>query len=555
LPFQSEIIPFLFFILTLANGTMMRPLTLFFCCLILLACEKDKLPDPPPPNIIWLVAEDQSPEFFPMYGNTVVKLPYLNGLAQDGMVFNNAYSPVPVCAPARSALITGLYPTTLGTHNMRTYNAYQEENQPSIGIPSYSPPAPEGVKMFTEYLRQAGYYTTNNAKEDYNFKKNSAAWDESSPQAHWKNRNPNQPFFAVFNFGISHESQIWNQGEKPLLVDPLLLTVPPVFPDTPEIRKDLAVNYSNLIRLDQQIGKIIEQLKAEGLYKNSVLFFYGDHGGPFPRYKRALYETGIKVPLIIKFPNQKNASTRNEDFISFIDFAPTVLSLAGIKPPTVMQGKAQFGPFKSEKKSEYIFASSDRFDEQVDRVRAVRYGKFKYIRNFNPEISNALPVLYREQMPMMQQLNRMWEAGVLEPEVSAWFETPKPREELYILENDPYELNNLAEEISLQDTLEFLRNRLEQWIVETKDLGQFPEKELLLHWFPDKKPKQLTPIEYKIEKGKIYLSHSDSSASIVWKTTQDSVWSLYSKPLEHSNSLQAKAERIGYTESAVISLH
>ena len=282
MPFQSEIIPFLFFILTLANGTMMRPLTLFFCCLILLACEKDKLPDPPPPNIIWLVAEDQSPEFFPMYGNTVVKLPYLNGLAQDGMVFNNAYSPVPVCAPARSALITGLYPTTLGTHNMRTYNAYQEENQPSIGIPSYSPPAPEGVKMFTEYLRQAGYYTTNNAKEDYNFKKNSAAWDESSPQAHWKNRNPNQPFFAVFNFGISHESQIWNQGEKPLLVDPLLLTVPPVFPDTPEIRKDLAVNYSNLIRLDQQIGKIIEQLKAEGLYKNSVLFFYGDHGGPLP---------------------------------------------------------------------------------------------------------------------------------------------------------------------------------------------------------------------------------------------------------------------------------
>ena len=555
MPFQSEIIPFLFFILTLANGTMMRPLTLFFCCLILLACEKEKLPHTPPPNIIWLVAEDQSPEFFPMYGNTVVKLPYLNGLAQDGMVFENAYSPVPVCAPARSALITGLYPTTLGTHNMRTYNAYKEENQPSIGIPSYSPPAPEGVKMFTEYLREAGYYTTNNAKEDYNFKKNSAAWDESSPQAHWKNRNPNQPFFAVFNFGISHESQIWNQGEKPLLVDPLLLTVPPVFPDTPEIRKDLAVNYSNLIRLDQQIGKIIEQLKAEGLYKNSVLFFYGDHGGPFPRYKRALYETGIKVPLIIKFSDQKNASTRNEDFISFIDFAPTVLSLAGIKPPTVMQGKAQFGPFQSEKKSEYIFASSDRFDEQVDRVRAVRYGKFKYIRNFNPEISNALPVLYREQMPIMQQLNRMWEAGVLEPEVSAWFETPKPWEELYNLENDPYELNNLAEEISLQDTLEFLRNRLEQWIVETKDLGQFPEKELLLHWFPDKKPKQLTPLEYKIEKGKIYLSHSDSSASIVWKTTQDSVWSLYSKPLERSNSLQAKAERIGFTESAVISLH
>ena len=201
----------------------------------------------------------------------------------------------------------------------------------SIGIPSYSPPVPQGVKMFPEYLRAKGYYTTNNAKEDYNFKKTDGVWDESSSKAHWKNRSENQAFFAVFTLSKFHESQIWRRGQDSLLVDPKTVPVPPIFPDTEEVRKDIAVNYSNLIRLDRQIGKVIEQLKSEGLYENSIIFFYGDHGGPFPRYKRAVYETGIKVPLIIKFPMLENAGTRNPNFGRFIDYAPTVLSLAGIE--------------------------------------------------------------------------------------------------------------------------------------------------------------------------------------------------------------------------------
>ena len=184
-----------------------------------------------------------------MYGDLTTKLPYLSSLAKDGVVYTNAYSPVPVCAPARSALISGLYPTSLGTHNMRTYNAYNKKNQPSMGIPSYSPVVQAGVKMFPRYLRGKGYYTTNNQKEDYNFKKTDGVWDESSSKAHWENRKPNQPFFAVFNFGITHESQIWRQGDKSLLVNPKTLTVPPIFPNTPEVRKDLAVNYSNFCLL------------------------------------------------------------------------------------------------------------------------------------------------------------------------------------------------------------------------------------------------------------------------------------------------------------------
>ena len=521
--------------------------------LVLFACSQEEKSNPLP-NIIWLVAEDQSPEFFPMYGNPTTALPYLTSLANDGVVFDNAYSPVPVCAPARSALISGLYPSSLGTHNMRTYNAYRKENQPSIGIPSYSPPVPQGVKMFPEYLRAKGYYTTNNAKEDYNFKKTDGVWDESSSKAHWKNRSENQAFFAVFNFGVTHESQIWRRGQDSLLVDPKTVPVPPIFPDTEEVRKDIAVNYSNLIRLDRQIGKVMEQLKSEGLYENSIIFFYGDHGGPFPRYKRAVYETGIKVPLIIKFPMLENAGTRNPDFISFIDYAPTVLSLAGIEPPAVMQGKAQFGVHQADKKSEFIFASSDRFDEQVDRLRAVRHGKFKYIRNFNPEISNAIPVAYREQMTMMQLLNRLWEAGELDEHPAAWFKTPKPKEELYDLEQDPYELNNLADQTALQDTLIFLRNRLNEWIVETGDLGEYPEKELLEKWLTEGKPKTLAALNSVVKDNKIELSHPEPGVSIVWKQAQDSVWSVYTTPLSESKSIRAKAVRIGYADSPILTI-
>ncbi|MDG1762264.1 MAG: sulfatase [Flavobacteriaceae bacterium] len=524
------------------------------CIFLLISCTEEKT-KVVTPNIIWLVAEDQSPEFLPMYGDSTTELPYLSSLAKDGVVFTNAYSPVPVCAPARSALISGMYPSTLGTHNMRTYNAYKKENEPSIGIPSYSPPVPEGVKMFPQYLRAKGYYTTNNAKEDYNFKKTDGVWDESSPRAHWQNRNTNQPFFAVFNFGITHESQIWGQGDQPLLVDPKTVPVPPLFPDSPEVRKDLAVNYSNLIRLDKQIGKVIEQLKTDGLYEKSIIFFYGDHGGPFPRYKRALYETGIKVPLIVKFANQEKAGTANTDFVSFIDYAPTVLSLAGIKPPPIMQGKAQFGPYEVKEKSEFIFASSDRFDEQVDRLRALRFGKFKYIRNFNPDISNAMAVSYREQMPMMQYLNQLWEAQELEPNAAAWFKTPKPKEELYNLEQDPYELNNLASEVGLQDTLTFLRTQMDKWIFETQDLGEFSEKTLINKWFPEGKRQKLVPVTTKIQADKIVLEHPDKGATIVWKKNQDTVWSIYSKPLDTSKSLQAKAVRIGYDDSSISTLN
>lgn len=504
------------------------------------------------PNIIWLVAEDQSPDFFPMYGDSTMAMPNLESLAVDGITFTNAYSPVPVCAPARSAIITGMYPTTLGTHNMRTYNAYAKDNQPSIGIPSYSPIVPQGVKMFTEYLRRKGYYCSNGPKEDYNFKKLESAWDESGKEAHWRKRAKDQPFFSVFNFSVCHESQIWARGRDPLFVEPDKVPVPPYFPDNEVIRHDLAVNYSNLKRLDDQIGVIINQLKEDGLYDNSIIFFYGDHGGPFPRHKRALYESGTKVPMIIKFPKNANADSKDDRLISFIDLAPTVLSLAGIEPPKVMQGTAQFGAYEVAKKPKYTFHSSDRFDELYDRLRSVRSRRYKYIKNFNPEISNAMPVAYREQMPMMRNIRTLYAQGKLDSVQTLWLRTPKPDEELYDLENDPFELRNLADQEILRDTLRHLRSVLTDWIIATKDLGEYPEKELITEWLPNGVPPELPALEMEAREDGIYLFSKKSDATIIWKQPQDATWHIYADPLPESISFVAKAERIGYADSPIL---
>lgn len=505
------------------------------------------------PNIIWLVAEDQSPQWFPFYGDSTISLPNLERLAKDGVVFDNAVTPVPVCAPARSALITGMYPTTLGTHNMRTHSPWRKINEPSLdSLPSYSPIVPDGVKMFTEYLRKKGYYTANGPKEDYNFEKTDAAWDESSEHRHWRKRTDGQPFFTVFNFSVCHESQIWSRGKDSLFVDPSAVTVPPYFPDTDTIRHDLAVNYSNLKRLDDQIGEIIFDLKEDGLYEKSIIFFYGDHGGPFPRHKRALYDTGVKVPLVIKFPKNLNAGERDNRLISFIDYAPTILSFAGIEPPKVMQGIAQFGEYEVERKPKYTFHTSDRFDELYDRLRAVRSKRYKYIKSFNTEVSHAMPVSYREQMPMMQELRRRYKLGKLNYKQSLWLSPTKPEEELYDLQNDPYELENLALKPELKDTLAHYRSVLKDWIKATHDLGEFSERELLERWLVNGQQPKLGPLQLEETNSGIELIAPKSDATLVWKKPQDSIWKVYSGPLPKATSFEAKAERIGYLDSDIL---
>ncbi|CAI8170742.1 MAG: Arylsulfatase [Bacteroidota bacterium] len=438
------------------------------------------------PNIIWLVSEDQSPEFFPMYGDDTANLPHLEALAEDSVIYDNMHATTPVCAPARSAIITGMYPTTLGTHNMRTYNEGRDTNQPELGIPNYSPKFSADIKPFTTYLREAGYYCTNNNKQDYNFRISKDAWDqtcrycqgEEKANIHWRNRAEGQPFFAVFNFQITHESQIWKQQNSKRHVTPdEVKNIPPYFPDDPVIREDMATNYSNLVRMDNEIGKLIAELKAQGLYENSYIFFYSDHGGPFPRHKRAIYDSGIRVPLMIKLPKSEKAGTRNDDLWSFVDLAPTVLDLAKITLPSYLQGKSILN--NKTKAREYLVAAADRFDGQVDRIRAIKNKRFKLIRNYNVSLPHALDVNYRKQVPMMRRLMELNDKDLLNANQKRWFQTPKSPIEFYDLLTDPFELHNLASDSSYTTEIRAFERRLDAWIKTTNDLGELPESEII----------------------------------------------------------------------------
>tara|TARA_B100000809_G_C15087064_1_gene511850 strand:- start:61 stop:1458 length:1398 start_codon:yes stop_codon:yes gene_type:complete len=434
------------------------------------------------PNIVWLVAEDQSQYFFPFYGDQSVNLLNISNLLENGIVYDDMNSPYPVCAPARSGIITGMYPNSIGTGNMRAYNGKtkkRSEKEASLNVPYYSSKLAENIKPFTQILREKGYYCTNNSKRDYNFKLRDEAWDESSNDASWENRKNTQPFFSVFNFNVTHESSIWKRDKEELKVDPNNLTVPPIFPNDSISRHALAVNYSNLVEMDRQIGEIINKLKEQGLYDNTYIFFYSDHGGPFPRHKRAIYETGSKVPLIIKFPKKiKIKEKRNSDMLNFIDFAPTILSIAGIDIPDIYQGKAFLGPDKYKNKRQYLFTASDRFDEHPDRIRAVKNKRFKYIRNYNIDKPHALDVGYRTQMALMQHLNKLNNSNLLSLEQKLWFQFPKSSEEFYDLKKDPFELNNLIGDNNYSKELNNLRKQLDNWMEEINDLGHIPEKEL-----------------------------------------------------------------------------
>ena len=393
------------------------------------------------------------------------------------------HSPYPVCAPSRSAIITGMYPSSIGTGNHRAYHQKRKvrpDSESELEFPYYSSRLAEAIKPFTQILRENGYYCTNNSKTDYNFKLRKEAWDESSKGASWEKRKKDQPFFAVFNFGVTHESSIWNRDKKKLKVDPNNLNVPPVFPDDSIARHALAVNYSNLIEMDIQMGKIIDKLKKQSLYDNTFIFFYSDHGGPFPRHKRAIYETGTKVPLIVKFPKGfKTEEKRNNDMLSFIDFAPTILSIANINIPKIYQGKPFLGFKKSLEKRKYLFTASDRFDELTDRIRAVKSKKFKYIRNYNTEKPHALNVVYRTQMNLMKHLNELNKTNSLSDKQKLWFQAPKSPEEFYDLENDPFELNNLIENEEFSSHIYELKLKLDSWLMNINDLGGIPEKELV----------------------------------------------------------------------------
>ena len=424
------------------------------------------------PNILWLVSEDNSKHYLRLYEKGGAVMPNIERLAAEGLVFEHAFSNAPVCSVARSTIISGCYAPRLGVQYHRRMELA---------------PLPEGLLMFPAYLRQAGYYTTNNSKEDYNFKKPFGVWDESSRKATYRNRRGGQPFFHVQNFGRSHEGQLHFSAEQmandPTTVDPDSVPVFPYHPDTPVFRYTNAKYRDLNAEVDQQIGAFLEQLESDGVLENTIVFYYGDHGGVLPRGKGYLYESGIHVPLVVRFPRKwqhlapAKPGSRIGGFVQFIDLAPTVLHLAGLDPPAEMDGRPFLGKGISKSRlnaRDQAFSYADRFDEKYDLVRAVRVGRYKYVRNFQPFNFDGLYNFYRYKMLAYREWQELFEAGSLN-DVQRQFFQARAAEALYDIEADPHEVNNLAENPVYKKILKKLQRTLERQLKGMPDLSFFPE--------------------------------------------------------------------------------
>ncbi len=442
-------------------------ISLFLVFLFLISCkqENSKIKNTEQPNILWIVSEDNSP-YLGCYGDEYATTPTLDKLASEGVLYKNAFANAPVCAAARSTIISGMYPTTMGTQNMRSkYNI------------------PEFIKFFPEYLKNEGYYTTNNSKTDYNTSIPKGAWDESSKQAHYKNRKEGQPFFAIFNIGVSHESSL--HKTKPvneLRHDPAKVVLPPYHPDTPETRHDWAQFYDKIEDMDGRVAKVLQELEEAGLADNTIVAYYSDHGGILARSKRFVYETGTRVPMIWRFPEKykhlapAQPNSKLDRLVSFVDLAPTMLSLTGIKVPDYMQGKAFLGTQQTSPR-DYVHLFSDRMDERFDKVRAVRDKQFRYIKNYMPHKIYGDFLEYLWRAPSCKSWEEAYKRGECN-EVQSIFWNKKPAEELYDVTKDPWEVNNLANNPEYANVLEEMRKETSDWMSDINDSGLIPEGEL-----------------------------------------------------------------------------
>jgi arylsulfatase A-like enzyme len=426
----------------------------------LCSCSGLRNPELPPPNILWITAEDIGP-FLGCYGDPNAITPNLDRLASEGVIYQNAFANAPVCAPARSTIITGMYPPGLGTQHMRSTNE-----------------VPDFVRLYPGYLRDAGYYCTNNRKKDYNLIEKTEEWDESSGTAHYRNRAPGQPFFAIFNFTVCHESCIHQTMEK-LVHDPAAMDIPPYHPDVPVVRHDWAQHYDKITMMDTLVGNVLTELEASGLADSTIVFFYGDHGGIIGRSKRFMYVTGLRVPMIVLVPEAYKhlapggAGSETKRMVSFIDLAPTLLNIAGIPIPDYMQGNAFMGPDQPGA-SPYVHTFRGRMDERYDFCRGTFSEDFHYIINYMPHRIYAQHVEYLWRAPSMRAWEKAYLNGECNPEQSRFFQT-KPFEELYDRNADPWEVNNLAADPAYADVLGELRGATRDWQLTIRDAGFIPE--------------------------------------------------------------------------------
>ncbi|MEO8353141.1 MAG: sulfatase, partial [Chthoniobacteraceae bacterium] len=433
------------------------------------------------PNILWLTAEDMSPNLG-SYGDTDAYTPQLDAFARESVRYTRAFATAPVCSPSRSCLITGMYATSLGTQRLRS--AF---------------PVPANFGPFTAALRAAGYYCSNNVKTDYNLRDEPAfiraAWDESSAKAHWRGRGGGRPFFSVFNFMTTHQSRtsVWpaEQFEKEIgsqlspgeRRDPDRIKLPPFYPDTAESRRAWARYLDCIALMDRQAGELLDQLAADGLAENTIVFFYSDHGMGMPRGKRVLQDSGLHVPLLIRFPKKwahlapAPPGGTCDRLVSFVDFAPTVLSLCEVKAPAHFQGTAFLGP-DTGRPRKYVYGARDRVDEAFDLSRSVRDARWLYIRNFLPHLSWMQPEGYSDASTFRREFKRLAAEGKLAAGPMTYAAPRRALEELYDTEADPQNLHNLAADPEQQAVLEKMRGELRRWQLDTRDAGFLTEPQM-----------------------------------------------------------------------------
>lgn len=434
------------------------------------------------PNFVWLISEDNSTHYLKLFDVHGAETPRIAELAEHGLLFEHAFSNAPVCSVARTTLITGCYGPRIGTQYHRR----------SVAVPM-----PEGLRMFPAYLRDAGYYTANNNKKDYNAIESDDVWDESLKQADWRRRKSGQPFFYKESFGATHESSLHfseqTMRKEATKTAPASVFVAPYHPDTPTFRYTNARYLDRIQFVDQQIGKVVDQLAADGLLEDTFVFYFGDHGGVLPRGKGYAYESGLHVPLVVRVPeNWKHLvdaplNTRVPGFVSFIDFGPTLLHLAGIKVPDTVDGRPFLGKgitLAEVNQRDEAFGYADRFDEKYDLVRTLRKGKYEYVRSYQPFNFDGLQNNYRYRMSAYTEWRELYRAGKLN-EIQRQFFEPRAVEALYDIENDPHETKNLASDPEFASITSTLRDRLREIVTGLPDLSMYPESYLVDRAFDD----------------------------------------------------------------------
>lgn len=418
------------------------------------------------PNILWLTSEDHGPEMG-CYGDKLAMTPNVDSLAAKGMIFKRAWSVAPVCAPARTTIISGMYPSSTGGLHMRSM----------VSLPT-------GKRMYPQFLAEVGYYCANNSKTDYNLREPGKVWDDSSAKAHWKNRKGTQPFFSIFNSTKSHESQIRTRPHKQI-TDPAKVRVPAYHPDTPEVREDWAQYYDKVSQADADAGLHLRELEEAGLADETIVFYYGDHGSGMPRSKRWPSNSGLHVPMVVYFPkkwehlapSEYKTGGVSDRLVSFVDLAPTVLSLAGIKPPDWMQGNAFAGVHQNQPQT-FLFGERGRMDERMDMVRSVTDGRYVYLRNYMPNVSQAQKVTYQFDTPTTRVWHDLFKTGKTNDAQSIFWRVPKAPEELYDLSSDRDEVLNLADKPELRIVLEKMRMAHVAHVLKIRDVCFLPEREV-----------------------------------------------------------------------------